>query len=343
MKIGIITFHWSTNYGAILQSFALQQTLKGMGHDAEIINYKPKKYEPSFYKFVRYRHFLHLKSYLAELKKEKQMMEFRNKYLNCTQRYYTLKELQDNCNSYDLLISGSDQIMNPYFLAAGEKGGSTAYFLDFGKKHTKRITYAVSFGVTEYPQHLIPKVYSLISRFDSLSVRERTGVDILASMGRNDAIVVPDPTILYNAKDYNNFFNVVTRPTDNIVVYMLQDRLSYITKRLPKQNTKIISSESIEDWLASIKNCRHLITNSFHGMVFAILFHRPFTIVLKSIRNEGMNDRFFTLLGRLSLLDRVMKEAEYTINNFKHDWDEIDNKMDEIRAEGIAFIANAVK
>lgn len=343
MKIGIITFHWSTNYGAILQSFALQQTLKGMGHDVEIINYKPKKYEPSFYEFIRYRHFLHLKSYLTELMKEKRMKEFRKKYLNCTQRYYTLKELQDNCNSYDLLISGSDQIMNPYFLATGEKEGSTAYFLDFGKEHTNRITYAVSFGVTKYPQHLIPKVHSLISRFDSLSVRERTGVDILASMGRDDAIVVPDPTILYHAKDYDNFINVVTRPTDNIVVYMLQDRLSYITKRLPKQNIKIISSESIEDWLASIKNCRHLITNSYHGMVFAILYHIPFTIVLKSIKNEGMNDRFFTLLERLGLQDRIMIETEYTIDDFKHNWEDIDNKMIEIRAEGVSFLANAVK
>ena len=233
--------------------------------------------------------------------------------------------------------------MNPYFLVAGEKGGSTAYFLDFGKEHTKRITYAVSFGVTKYPEHLISKVNSLISRFDSLSVRERTGVDILASMGRDDAVVVPDPTILYNAKDYDNFINVATCPTDNIVVYMLQDRLSYIINRLPKQNVKIISSESIEDWLASIKNCRHLITNSFHGMVFAILYHVPFTIVLKSVKNEGMNDRFFTLLGQLGLQDRIMKESEYNIDNFNHSWEDIDDKMIEIRAGGVVFLANSVK
>ncbi len=343
MKIGIITFHWATNYGAILQSFALQRTLLGMGHDVEIINYKPKQYEPSLYKFLRYKHSLNLKVYLAEQKKEKQMVEFRKKYLSYTQRYFTLKEIQNHCKNYDLLISGSDQVMNPYFLAAGEKGGSTAYFLDFGEAQTKRITYAVSFGVTKYPGHLLSRVSSLISRFGALSVREQTGVDILASMGRNDAVVVPDPTLLYQAKDYDNTIKVVKQPTDDIVVYMLHNRLSYITKKLPKQNVRIISSESVEEWLATIKNCRHLITNSFHGMVFAILYHVPFTIVLQSKKNEGMNDRFFTLLGRLGLQDRIMSEVEYTIDVFNHKWEDIDNKMVEIRAEGITFLSNSVK
>ncbi len=342
MKIGILTFHWATNYGAILQSMALQNTLQAMGHDVEIIDYKPLQYEPSLWKFIRYRQFLHLRSYLSNLKKEKQMSAFRHKFLRCTQRYYSISELQKYCIKYDLLISGSDQVMNPYFLQSGEKGGSTAYFLDFGKEETKRITYAVSFGVTKYPEHLISKVSTLIKRFNALSVRETTGKDILSSMGRNNAVLVPDPTLLLKAEDYDRLLGLTPISSEHVLVYMLHNRLSAIQDKLPQDKIKVITSEAIEEWIQAIRSSRYVITNSFHGMVFCILYHVPFTIALKNTKNEGMNDRFFTLLGRLGLKDRIVEETQRVVLDKIIKWEETEDKIYVIRREGILFLTNSI-
>lgn len=344
MKIGIITFHWATNYGAILQSLVLQQVLLGMGHDVKIINYKPKQYEPSIWKFIRYGQFFHLKTYFLNLKKERLMETFRYRFLRCTQRYYSISQLREDNVSYDLLISGSDQVMNPSFLSRGEKGGSTAYFLDFGGTYTKRVTYAMSFGTTIYPEHLLPIVTPLIKRFDALSARETTGKQIFASMGRSDAEIVPDPTILYTANDYDRMLGLspVCRNMSTSV-YMLHNRLSAIRSRLSKGNIHIITSETIENWIQTIKNSQYVITNSFHGMVFCLLYHVPFSIVLQNTRNEGMNDRFYTLLGRLNLQDRIMDEKDFNENHKQINWVDVDDRLNKIRKIGFDYLYGVVK
>ncbi len=342
MRIGIITFHWATNYGAILQAMALQKTLQTMGHDVEIINYKPEQYEPSLWKFIKNRQFLHLRSYLSNLKKEKRMSEFRHKFLKCTNRYSSILELQDYCTNYEVLISGSDQVMNPNFLQNGEKGGSTAYFLDFGKEEIKRITYAMSFGTTKYPEHLIPKVCPLIKRFNALTVRETTGKDIFSSMGRNDAVLVPDPTIMLKAEDYDKILGLTPYRSEAMVVYMLRNRLSAILGRIPQGETKVITSETIEEWIQSIRSSRYVITNSFHGMVFCLLYHIPFTIALQNTINEGMNDRFYTLLGQLDLQNRIVHEADCEEFTNAIDWKDIDDRLDEIIQKGRNFLYKAL-
>ncbi len=343
MKIGIITFHWATNYGAILQAFALQKTLQNMGHDVEIIDYKPKQFEPSLWRFIRHRQFLHPSTYFNSLKKEQTMVEFRRKHLSCSKRYYSVNELKSDCTQYDVLISGSDQVMNPSFLQTGENGGSTAYFLDFGRGDAIRMTYAMSFGTTEYPKHLLPIASPLVIRFNALSVRETTGKDIFSSMGRNDAIVVPDPTLLLKAEDYDSALGLKLTEKNGTLVYMLHNRLSAIKDRLPQGEIKVITSEPIEDWIQAIKNSEYVITNSFHGMVFAILYHVPFTIILKSTKNEGMNDRFYTLLGRLGLQDRIMSESDYGVYHKLINWKDVDVRIQTIRQEGIDYLNQNLK
>lgn len=339
MKIGIITFHWATNYGAILQSFALQTILQKMGHTVEIINYKPKKYDPSLWRFIRNRHFLHPAIYFRSLKKEQKMVEFRKKYLCCSKRYYSIKDLQCDCKSYDVLISGSDQVMNPSFLADGERGGSGAYFLDFGHEGAAKISYAVSFGTPKYPKQLLPKASPLIKKFKALSVREKTGVEIIESMGRADAVVTPDPTLLFQAQDYDSLLNIKSADHKGTLVYMLHNRLHYIKNKLP-ENFSIVKSESIEEWVGAIKNSSHVITNSFHGMVFAILYHVPFTVVLPDVCNKGMNDRFFTLLSNLGIEDRIIAEYDIdtTIMDRAIDWEAVDIKMQYLRNQGLNFL-----
>ena len=307
----------------------------------EIINYKPKIYDMSLLNFIRKRQFFHLISYLKDLKKEKSLVSFRKKYLLCSRRYTTIEQLQHVCSDqYEVLISGSDQVMNPFFLSKGEKGGSTAYFLDFGKESIVRVAYAVSFGVTKYPVALLSMASALISRFNFLSVRESTGIEIMTEMGREGAVLVPDPTLLLKRSDYDNLIQSDKRTTCNnkILVYMLHGRFKYIRNKLYDCDVKVITSESIEEWVIAIKDSRYVVTNSFHGVVFALLYHIPFTVVLQSMKNEDMNDRFFTLLSALCLRNRIMSESNFVIDDTDVDWDKVDIMLDRVKQCGLDFI-----
>lgn len=328
MKIGIITFHWATNYGAVLQSFALQAVLQRMGHDVKIINYKDARLELTPWRFLRNRHFLHPFRLWATCQKEVRMEPFRQRYLSLTPRYTHVRQLEAQCADFDLIVSGSDQVMNPSYL----RHISPAYFLGFCAPATRRATYAASFGVTCYPAALIPKVAPLMQRIDAISVREQTGLDIVRAMGGESATVVPDPTLLLQGIDYLSVIELPTVAASPLLKYMLHGRSTAI----PGGDS--ISTQRIEEWIAAIRCCGHLVTNSFHGMVFAILFHVPFTIVLQTLRNEGMNDRFFTLLSRLGLQDRIVDEVALFPTSSTIDWEKVDLRLEYLRQEGIAFL-----
>ena len=131
MKIGILTFHWATNYGAVLQCFALQEALKTLGHEVEVINYKPYVYDNTLWSFLRFRKFLDMRAFRIDVVKEKKMRSFRRRFLRLSdKRYGRWNTLRSELSDYDVLISGSDQVINPSFLFSGEGGPSSAYFLD---------------------------------------------------------------------------------------------------------------------------------------------------------------------------------------------------------------------
>lgn len=344
MNIGIITFHWATNYGAILQSLALQETLVNLGHNVEIINYKPKQYDDNILTFFRFRKFLHLDSYRINRRKEKKLIVFRQKYLIQTKRFTTLKKLKQHCNHFDALITGSDQVLNPSFLMSGEIGGSTAYFLDFGNENCKRIAYAASFGTTDYESRLCDKVRPLIKRFNAVSSRESTGLKIFKLMGAENPVIVPDPTLLHDYTFYDNLLNEVKPLEKKVRAYILHNRENFIDKTLSEAGAEIITDQSIESWIYAIKNSTHFITNSFHGVVFCLIYRIPFSVVLKTKENVGMNDRFYTLLGNLELTDRIFSEAEFNLNcmEFNHDWNEISQKLLVFSNTGIDFLSKII-
>ena len=106
MNIGILTFHWATNYGAIMQCYALQSYLTSVGHNVKIINYKPRQYDNSFCNFLRHRKFLNLGEYIDAQKKENALIPFRRNHLNLTDRLYTYSSISEIASQFDLIISG---------------------------------------------------------------------------------------------------------------------------------------------------------------------------------------------------------------------------------------------
>lgn len=347
MKIGIITFHWATNYGAILQAYCLQEYLQSQGHNVEIINYKPKQYDFSWLRILSHpRMWRYIIKYILDHKKEKMLAEFRCRYLKMTERYYTDNELLILATRYNVIFTGSDQILNPYFATRGENGNTTsAYYLGFVSEECKRIGYAVSFGCTTYPDEARTLVEPWIKNFDAISVRENTGMDILEELNfRGFKQVVPDPTILFGKQLYSKLGVEIPLEKDKYTcVYMLRKRV-YIhgdVVYIDETHTPL----SMKSWLSAISHAKRLITNSYHGMIMAILSHVPFVVLAESGNGAGMNDRFITLLSAIGLEDRVVTSIDEVNSKFMCDIDfnKVDKRLALYQQVGVEYIKKVTK
>lgn len=349
MKIGILTFHWATNYGAVLQCYALQEYLKSLGHEVEIINYKPHLFDDNVFTFLRYRKFLHIGDYLNDCKKEAALNDFRSSHLHQTERIYACKDMAYIANRYDAIVSGSDQVVSPSFLLNGEGRGtvSPTYFLGF-PFDGKRIGYALSFGCVKYPQECVEIAKPYIAKFDKISTRETTGVKIVKAMGRNDAVVVPDPTLMLSSIEYEKLANdSQVNNFPEIYCFFIRHiaERKHATKSLELKGSLLWNNEdgdySLEGWLAKIKHANFVITDSFHCMVMCLKLHTPFAVVTELEGNTGMNDRLYTLLGLLDMEYRIVYKGEVskinTIFNTNINWDFVDQKLEDFKSIGTKF------
>ena len=349
MKIGIITFHWATNFGAVLQAYALQKYLMSLNYEVVIINYKPKKYDFSIRSIISKRVLINI----SQWKKEQGIKKFRNRYLNLTKRYYSEKELLSNPPICDAYITGSDQVWNPYFTQFGEEKITLSYFLSFAGNNIRKIAYAVSFGVTEYDDKLLNIVTPVINNFTTIGVREKTGLDILKSLKyKGQGQLVPDPTLLLDEKDYGNFIRNNNITSDYCFIYVLRN--TTLCRTLTNDMRKLryhtivskFSDDSIEQWLTYIKFSKFIITNSYHGMLFCIQFHKPFVIVSEQGYLCGMNDRFYTILNEFGLENRVaavdLSDIQSIIQS-EINWVQVDLKLTEFRNNGYSFLKEACK
>lgn len=349
LKIGIVTFHWGTNYGGVLQSFALQSFLKRQGFDVQIINFAPTSYRDSFLRCFRARKLKTVISNIKNYSKEKNIDKFRKEYLNLTARYSSLDEVKANTVSFDCLITGSDQVWNPY----GIQTHGLVYFLPFGGNKTKKMSYAASFGCVNYPKDVMKKIKPLITKFNAISVREKSGLDILNKEGFNDLKLLPDPTLLLDKVDYINLMGP-NKPakTKYGFFYTLQPNqktmdsiYNGVSMKIKTISTLNIQSRTmgIEQWLRTIYNSEFVITNSFHGVIFSLLLNKNFIVVPIEGSLVGMNDRIYTLLDRFNLRNRLIERYDeetifYEINS-PIDWDSIHKAQKELQEEALSFFS----
>lgn len=349
MKIGIITFHWATNYGAVLQTYALQEYLMMLGHEVSIINYKPKHYNLSFGKiFSNPKYWKRLSTVYKQIKKEASLTKFRDKYLYLTEPYFSESELKNIMINYDVVISGSDQVLNPSYTLFGEGKPTSAYFLNFEILRTRKIGYAVSFGCHIYPIDAMNYLSQWINNFDCLSVREASGLNILAkTYTKSLACVVPDPTILYGTRLFDRI-SITDGPNQDSPYYFAyllhgkQVRLEHFPFKVISEES--FTNKSIEMWLSYIKDSSGVITNSYHGTIMSILMHKPFVVMLESGGNSGMNDRFFTLLTELGLMDHIVENDDECILVLERpvDWSIVDKRIKDFSLKGEKFLECAL-
>lgn len=333
MKIGIVTFWWTDdNYGQILQCYALQYFLKSIGHEPFLIKtypndygiYKGKRY--LLMKFLKYMKIDHIFNIIKNKSIDKQVVGvdsnnrnfecFRNKYIVSTSHIYKYHDLLEKPPIADMYITGSDQV---WCLP------SPVYFLNWGESRIKRYSYAASFGFENSSSHYLAKITPWLKKFDYISVRESSGIKICKQAGRNDAKCVPDPTLLLSKDVYLNLIDDKDiEKCSYILLYLLGNKINFNIEEVytfAKENSlKVVYVASqgrfdnylkeyptVERWLSLVNGAKYVITNSFHGTVFSILFKRNFMVIPLSGKDSRMNTRIENLLSNYDLMDRIYK------------------------------------
>lgn len=312
MKIGLLTYHHSVNNGAMMQTYATCRALKELGHDVVIVDIRqPEKRNHGISSMI---------TSLWCIKRDNEINKFKKQfYPPLTRRYYSVDELRKNPPEVDCLIVGSDQTWNPDIA----KEMTMAYFLDFGSDKLKRISYASSFGISEWPTDstITSDVQNALDRFNSISVRESTGVDLLKKTFGKQGTLVVDPTMLFES------FPELTREIkqrQEILCYKLYRNSDFYNnigevKRQLKMPARLLNNltpvkglrytypPSVSEWIERIGGAGFVITDSFHGTVFSLLYKRQFAV----IRNHNSREsRYRDLLNQLGVGNRLFDSVE---------------------------------
>lgn len=346
-KIATITFHWANNYGAVLQAYALQVYLKKTGYDTEIIRYVPGRISLiQLVMDIRSRQF-------SKFVKEWRIRKFRKKELCLSKKiYFTNKALQKGANIYEKVICGSDQIWNEGFTNRAEGKPTLSYYLNFC--NTDRIAYAVSFGTEKLREETEKLILPELRKFKAISVREKTGEVIVNRLGFPVEVVL-DPTLLLEREDYEKLLeNKSTAPPEKVFAYILHDKqesaikiCDFCKQKYGETTSKRYYTPSfgLYAWLQKIKNAELVVTNSFHGMVFSIIFQKKFIVV--PVEGMAMNDRIYSLLEQIGLESRIIKaydkeEIEKTLK-MSIDWEDVNKKLQEKKDFSKQFLSKALK
>ena len=322
MRVLTVTCSWAQNYGARLQACALAGWLRAEGHDAAIVDYRPgyllqpphiwpKRLLPLREWLSAARHYRFHRDRLARSAAFARFMEANTQR---TRVYWSPKTLRENPPAADVLIAGSDQIWN----ASLPNGSDPAFFLDFGADSCRRIAYAASFGTPSISAAAAAKMQPRLARFDAISVRERSGAAIVAGMGRPGPAVAVDPVFLPDRAYWDAMAEAPDVEGDYIVVYdfMRSRRLRCVARRVARlTGARIVAvgpyrmagacnrtTASPGQFLGLIRGARCVVSNSFHGSAFAMIFGRDFLVVE---REDGLNERMHDLLDRYGLGHRL--------------------------------------
>ena len=344
MRIGIVTQPLCVNYGGILQNYALQRVLKRLGHKPITLDYLPSL---SFGRYLLYvckgllcffipgkRHPIKPYSHYARRPATIDSFVQDNIILTKTIPSYSKRMLKKY--GIETMILGSDQVWrysyNSHYI-------EDMYFSFAQKYPCKKIVYGASFGVDkwDYPEAITIEAKELIKQFDAISVRENSAVLLCNEIFGVEAQVVLDPTMLLEASEYEKFFVTLDTNKPYIAAYVLDknDEKEAFIKALAKENglgviemTVSDNGNSVEEWLSTIKNAEYVITDSYHGCLFSILFQKQFKLFINKERGA---DRFNTILGRLGIKDGYI------------DYDKVTDRLNEFREQSIRFLFNNLK
>lgn len=363
-RIGQVTF-FRTLYGAILQCAAMQLFFQSCGYDCELIHYSAlglSKQKSLFRRVLSV--FSSSISYMLVWKREKNTKRFSKKHIKKSRVYKKEKDLL-HAVEYDYYVAGSDQIWNPR-----NNNGSGAYFLDFAPAGKKRIAYAPSFGVTELTKSYADFCAERLKRFDVLSCREEQGAKLIESLIGVRVPIVLDPVFLLSAEEWSTMMSPVRPEPRYILCYQVGNAPSLrkaLTKRAQqlaeKRNCRIIwigrpgymrlRDPFAEGWdagpaefLRLIQDADAIVTNSFHGLAFSLIFHKEFWIITRANEkdtNKGLDSRQVNLLEKTGLISRWVKPgADIPDPVSKIDYETVDSILRKSQEESRQYLRRAL-
>ena len=343
MKVGIVTFQETNNYGALLQNYALQKAIKDAGHSCDTIDYKSSYIgRPLGFAHLKNKglktYLLGVAGYLIYLPRSKRNRFFR-KNISYSPKMYK-EDLEELNDTYDMFICGSDQVWN-YKLT----GDDPYYFMDFVKDKNKCVSFAASLGLNEIDDKHKGMFIHYLSEYKYLSAREESASKLVGECVKRDIETVPDPCMLLDASEWEA---VSLRPLKRGYVYVYQLGVSKDVVLLAKKIAKEKKLEIIytpfpvgsmsggeyrinagaQDVLGFIRDAEYVITDSFHGTLLSIIMNKQF-FTKCSGTHAGVGNRIHDLLTRYGLTNRLLSgELDYTEDI---DYSSLNDKLNEDR------------
>jgi polysaccharide pyruvyl transferase WcaK-like protein len=339
-KIGILTFHYSNNYGGVLQSLSLLKALQSKGYNAEVINFVPSNYKPTriinnlglsrniFRNRIQHLNIINMVKKISIIKKHSNTIT--DKFNSFRKREMNLSEQVDEnsidtiLENYDVIIVGSDQIWNPSQRKRPE------YFLNFGTKFNgRKISYAADSTTEEVNMDDMDNLKDCLKDFSYISVRNEHSFEFVKSIINKDPVVVADPTILYDFKDKNRNRD---KKEDYILTYVLgkeiegthnkaiekikkvYGNLPVYSIKIPTMNfelsnfaDKVLYDLDPAEWVNMFRNAKFIYTDSFHGVLFSLKFHKPF---LAYYTEKMRSTRFIDLGKRYNIENYIVQNVK---------------------------------
>lgn len=362
MRIAILTLPLHTNYGGILQCYALQTVLQRMGHEVRVL-VKPQ-YGRSYcviYPLAICKRLIKrfiLGQNVNILRAQHEIIRINtDKFIKQYIHQYRCRHWNPRlADKFDAIVVGSDQVWRPEYSQSIEQA-----FLSFlGDSRIKRVAYAASFGVEtcEYTKEQLKICSPLLKKFDAVSVRESSGINLCRNYFGVDAVQMLDPTLLLSADDYRALINnAVTKPSDgNMLVYILdktEEKITLVNKIAkdkglvpfwldsPDEQNKNLPLDKrakmpVEQWLRSFDDAEFVCTDSFHGCVFSIIFRKQFLAI--GNKERGMS-RFRSLLNQFCLGEKlILSPKEYKGNLSIIPYDDLMDKLAVLQKQSVLFL-----
>lgn len=384
-KIGLVCNYYIVNYGSALQCFATEKTIKEMGYDVEAIqfaNIPTKEAKMQLFLRLKLKQFFNPKAIMLKLRRMKngssnqKYIDIREKRrdkfnifisenLKMSKKYSDISEVSKDCANYDVIVLGSDQLLNPKDIIFGY------HTLSFVPDDIKKISYAASFGLSKLPVTVRAKAAKELDRFDCFAARESRGVEIYKELTGKDVPLVVDPTLLLDASEWSSIVGVDPIIQDKyIYCYFIGENPEHreIARRLQKITGYkiaiirhidefikedeefgdiVLNEAGPKDFVNIVSNAEYVLADSFHATIFSIINHKKFYVLNRFAEGSSgsTNSRLDSLLGKLKLENRRIGSVEDIEKTYmaEIDYDKVDSILKPWIEESKNYLKNALE
>lgn len=359
-KIGILTFHRAYNFGAVLQTYALEEAIGTISNDTEVcvIDYRNDRIENAFHsksaksKLMNVIKFLFYHTYYVETRKKAKLFDtFIEKYILLSPKCESIDDFKDE---YDSVVVGSDQVWNLDMTL-----NDVNYFLPYDVG-ARKLSYAASFGKSKFSEEQKKVIYKELQSFDSVLVRENAGEKLVADLGI-EAHKVVDPTLLISKEHWKTLCEPCNVNRPFILIYIVASEtysISLAKKMAEKKGWDIIyvdpprykydgvhrlKEAGPSQFLWLIDNAEFVITTSYHGLILSMNLNTPFLYELSHVEGNT-NSRLEEVIETYQLQDfAISSDIVEQYSNPVYDWKSINERIEDNRQKSLTVLCNSIR